>query len=54
MTQRFEISAYIGPCTEEQALELMDAIIDLPEAKAVGMGAIGLTPYEDDQEDERP
>jgi hypothetical protein len=44
---RYEVTLYIGPCTEDEAETLMDAIIDLPEARAVGAGAVGLTPFEE-------
>ncbi len=39
---RFDIGFYIGPCTEEEATALAEAILDLPEFKAVGGGAVSI------------
>jgi hypothetical protein len=44
---RYEVSLYIGPCSQEEAEALMEAITDLPEAHAVGAGAVGLAPFEE-------
>jgi hypothetical protein len=38
---RYELAAYIGPCTQEEAEELAEAILNLPEFDAVG-GAVGM------------
>lgn len=37
---RFDLGFYIGPCTEEEAQDLVDAILDLDEFRAVGGGGI--------------
>lgn len=39
---RYEVLFYIGPCSEDQATALCEAILELPEAKAVGAGGVGL------------
>ncbi len=38
----FEVSFYIGPCSEEDSCRVADAIMCLPEAAAVHVGAIRL------------
>lgn len=39
---RYEVSFFVGPDTEERVLALVEAIMDLPEFKAVGGGAVGM------------
>ncbi len=39
---RYEISATVGPCSEQEADALADAIVALPEAQRVG-AAVGWT-----------
>jgi hypothetical protein len=46
--QRYEISSFIGPCTEEEAIALAEAILELPEHKAVGGGGVGMARVADD------
>ena len=46
--KRYDIGFYIGPCSEEEAVALADAILDLAEAKSVGAGGVGITELADD------
>lgn len=39
---RYEFSFFIGPDSEEKAIALSEAIMDLSEFKAVGGGAVGM------------
>lgn len=41
--RRYEISMFVGPCTEDEATTLAERIMGLPEFKAVGGGGVGLT-----------
>lgn len=46
--KRYEVGFYIGPCTEEEATALAHAILDLPEFRAVGGGAVSTDIVADD------
>lgn len=41
---RYEISFFIGECDKEEAENLVEVVMGLPEFKEVGGGAIGLKP----------
>jgi hypothetical protein len=45
---RYELSLFIGPCSEEERDALAGAILELPEFKAVGGGAVGMEEVSDD------
>lgn len=54
---RYEILTFIGPCSQEEAEALCDAILDLDEHKAAGGGGVGMSPVDDDHQffaDEEP
>lgn len=41
-TTRYDVSCFIGPCTEAEAEALADRILGLPEFKAVGGGGVSV------------
>lgn len=47
---RFELEFFVGPCTVEEANDLADTLLELPEAKAVGIWAIGMHAVDDNNE----
>lgn len=47
--RRYDVSLIVGPCSQEQAETLADAILDLQEASAVYAGAVGVSPYYGDR-----
>ena len=47
---RFELAFFIGPCTVAEANALTETLLDLPEAKAVGIGAIGSHAVDDNDQ----
>ena len=48
--ERYELSCIIGPCTESEATALSDAILGLPEARAVGAGGVGYSVFHEEAE----
>lgn len=47
--QRYEVSTTVGPCSEAEVEALMEAILEAPEAKTVGIGAVSCRVCEDDE-----
>lgn len=47
--RRYEIGFFIGPCSEQDAELLLDAILDLPEFRDVHGGGIGLAAVESEE-----
>jgi len=48
MSERYELSTTVGPCTAQEAFALADAILDLPEAKAAGAGGVSVSVKDSD------
>jgi hypothetical protein len=45
--RRYDVSFFIGPCSEKEAGALADAILELDEFKSVGGGGVGLQVVEE-------
>lgn len=47
---RYRLELFIGPCAETERDALMDAILTLPEAEGVGVGAVSARPTTSDED----
>ena len=48
---RYELSLFVGPCTEDEATALAEKIMELTAFKAVYGGAVGITRQLEDESD---